>query len=475
MILPTNGKVAIFDDKYEQVKKLLGALSKHKVPYFYFQDEGGDDLPDEPISNIRLVFLDLELVTDGSANPQNIVSSIGGRLSRVLEENANYVLVYWSTTRDKYGQIIDDAFNNGLSNYKPILKISLNKAEALEDGNNTIDYIIKEIKANAADFEVLKVFSFWENLVNDSAGNLVDGFTNFISKDEQWDDTAKFILYKLAYAYGGKEIAALSEIEQVKNAYYTMNHTLIDAIENVISFKIDSQKNHFDKVISQTFKGQDNFTSIINKKLLVSEKTFSANIPGCIFFIDEISALEHKEIKNTIDKIKSNLNISEDKKEKILENAEVKADKKSRQIVFRDSAFIKNYNVILNDLLKEEFRESHAEIVGKSVKIELNISPICDYAQKKMPCCRMLPGLLIPLAYQDSINRNNAFSYIADPKINWQGEDYLLIFDFRFLHSISDTILRKKTSNFKLRQQLLADIQLKLGSHVNRAGVLYLG
>ena len=141
MILPTNGKVAVFDDKYNDVKNLLGALSKNAVPYFYFQDEGGEDLPEKPISNIRLVFLDLELVTDGSANPQNIISSIGGRLSKVLEQNSNYVLVYWSTKQQLYGEIIDNAFENGLSNYKPILKISLNKVEALRDVNNTIESV----------------------------------------------------------------------------------------------------------------------------------------------------------------------------------------------------------------------------------------------------------------------------------------------------------------------------------------------
>jgi hypothetical protein len=474
MILPTNGKVAVFDDKYNDVKNLLGALSKNAVPYFYFQDEGGEDLPEKPISNIRLVFLDLELVTDGSANPQNIISSIGGRLSKVLEQNSNYVLVYWSTKQQLYGEIIDNAFENGLSNYKPILKISLNKVEALRDVNNTIEYIIKEITKKANDFQVLKVFSFWENLVNDSAGNLVNGFTNFISKDSQWDETAKYILHKLAYAYGGKEVTNLSEIEQIKNAYYTLNHTLIDSIESIVTFKIDSFPEHFKNVITQTYAGVDNFTSQINKKLLISEKKFSANIPGCIFFIEEMLGQESKEIQATFEKTKENQRIPADKKEGAIKKAEIIATKQIRDVTFRHSAFIKNYNIILNDLLKEDCREKRGEIYQEMIKIELNISPICDYAQSKMPCCRMLPGLLIPMQFESCINKNNGFNYMADPKISLNEIDYLLIFDFRFLHSLSESILKKKISNFKLRQQLLADIQLKLGSHVNRAGVLYL-
>ena len=75
MVLPTNGKVVVFDDKYEEVKALLTALSKQKIPYFYFYEEDGSDLPDTQIENVRLVFLDLLLVNDNSAKEENIISA----------------------------------------------------------------------------------------------------------------------------------------------------------------------------------------------------------------------------------------------------------------------------------------------------------------------------------------------------------------------------------------------------------------
>jgi hypothetical protein len=129
---------------------------------------------------------------------------------------------------------------------------------------------------------------------------------------------------------------------------------------------------------------------------------------------------------------------------------------------------------MLNALLSEDNREKLKTIFSDAIKIELNISPICDYAQNKMPCCRLLPGFLITENNIEFLLKSNAFNYISDAKIDIKGEKYFFIFDFRLLHSSAESMTKKRISNFKLRQQLLADIQLKLGSHINRAGVLYL-
>ncbi len=196
MILPRNGKVVIFDDKYEDVQALLGALSKDSVPYHYYQDEGGEDLPTQPIKNVRLVFLDLELITGQSLPVKNIIGAIAGRLFAVIEPGTKYVLIYWSTKEDRYREVLDDAFVNGLSDYKPILTLSLNKVEALKQ-SDTLNFISQGIREKADDFKLFEIFTLWENLVNESAGYLINDFTDFIKSDENWDDGAKYVLYKL--------------------------------------------------------------------------------------------------------------------------------------------------------------------------------------------------------------------------------------------------------------------------------------
>ncbi|MDN3676860.1 hypothetical protein QWY90_06000 [Flavobacterium paronense] len=469
MILPTNGKVVVFDDKYEEVKALLTALSKQKIPYFYFYEEDGSDLPDTQIENVRLVFLDLLLVNDNNAKEENIISAISARLTKVLEPNSNYILVYWSTKEDKYGHAIKIAFEDRLSNYKPILTISLDKVKAKTE-EDPIAFIIDNIHQNAEDFKVLKVFSFWENIVNNSSGELINNFINFIDKDKKWDDVAKYLLYKLAYAYGGKETLALNEIDKIKNSFYTLNHSFIDTLENNISKSLFGKDKEFKEVIST--EGDDSFKTIVNKKLLIAEDSFNGDLPGTFFLVDNEIQEQFDLIQFTLDKVKQNQKIPSEQREDVIAKAQQKAVKDIDKVKIRQVALKSNYNNIVNSLLRDENRGLRSEIVESSVKIELNVSPICDYAQQKMPCCRILPGLLIKKDYP--IEKGNAFNYISDAIINFDGIDYLLVFDFKYLYSIQNSTSKKRQSNFKLRQQLLADIQVKLGSHINRAGVLYL-
>lgn len=469
MILPTNGKVVIFDDKYDEVKNLLKALSKQKIPYLYYQSEDGDDLPEDPVENIRLVFLDLELVVDSRATDQNIISAIYARLSKVIEPNSNYILIYWSTKQEKYGKAVEIAFNDGLKEFKPIISISLDKI-ATKNSEDPIQFIIDNIKENAEDFKVLKVFSFWENLVNNSSGNLINNFVNFINKDENWDDIAKFLLYKLAIAYGGKEVIPLNDMEKIKNSFYTLNHTFIDTLENSIIKSLDGKEQEFVGVISDV--GDDTFTTLINKKLLISEDIFSGDIPGSIIFVEDDIKIEKESIQLELDKTKHNEKIPVEKRDLVIAKAEKKANEKNEKLALKVLALKTNYNNIVNSLLRVETRKFHDDIIQNSIKIELNISPICDYAQQKMPCCRILPGLLIKKEYE--IERGNSFNYISDATISINNVDYLFVFDFKFLYSVPNHVAKKRTSKYKLRQQLLADLQVKLGSHINRAGVLYL-
>ena len=92
----------------------------------------------------------------------------------------------------------------------------------------------------------------------------------------------------------------------------------------------------------------------------------------------------------------------------------------------------KTYNKIINGIItgneSPEKSKLRRNISEKSIKIELNISPLCDYAQEKMPNVRLLPGLLIE---KDLVE--------------------------------TDDIIK----------HMLSDIQLRLGSHINRSGVIY--
>lgn len=477
MILPTNGKVVVFDDEYKEVAGLLKALSKNKIPYNYYQDEAGEDLPDTPIENVRLVFLDLELISGQKIPNHAIISTIAIRLQRILEPKNNYILIYWSTKEIKYKKLIDDAFENGLKDYKPIITISLNKAKALKQGDNIVDYIVEEIENKSEGFSLFKVFSLWENLVNDSAGDLINDFIDFIGKDSDWDDNAKYVLYKLAQAYSGVQVNNKPELKQLEDALFTLNYTLLDSIENSIVTNIAKESSKLKGVISSTKKGDISFSSLINERLFVSKNHFTGNIPGCLFLPEkEFEILGSKIEKQFVDFVKNNT-LKPEGKEKILAHKKKNCDEKLKEIEFQRKAFAKNYNVIVNSIITlptddPERKTLMSKIIEESVKIEINISPLCDYAQAKMHCCRLLPGILLPEKYSSSVSTKNAYNYVADSVFNFEGENYYFVFDLRFLYSLPESRVKTRMAEYKVRHQLLADIQLRLGNHINRSGVL---
>src|SRR5438445_1477037 len=114
MILPNNGKVVIIDDVYKDVKDLMLALTKERMPFLFFQDVGGDDLPpkEKPIENIRLVFLDLDLGV-GGINEMEMIRVVQGRLVRILKKKTPYVLVIWSNHEEKLSKILLNEFEGG--------------------------------------------------------------------------------------------------------------------------------------------------------------------------------------------------------------------------------------------------------------------------------------------------------------------------------------------------------------------------
>jgi hypothetical protein len=104
--------------------------------------------------------------------------------------------------------------------------------------------------------------------------------------------------------------------------------------------------------------------------------------------------------------------------------------------------------------------------------IEVNITPLCDYAQNKAERYRLLPGVMIKSEYRKKLTKTT-FGYISDADFNINGDTYLLILDFRFLYSVLLEDINKRKTIVRLKQQLLSDIQVKFGSHINRAGIIY--
>lgn len=417
MILPNNGKVVVFDDRHKDVETLLRALSKERIPYLYYQDELGLDLPEMPIENVRLVILDLELVSNNLTS-HNIIGAIGKRLKTVLTKNTSYVLIYWSEKEGKYKESLERAFNDGLKEYKPILIKSLSKVAA-KVSDNPINYIREGLRDEMKLFNSLNAFLLWESCVNNAAGIITNNLTNIFAKSTEWDKNFCNLLYTLSKSQAGTEtVKSLSNREKLASAFEIINSTLIDTLET-------------------------NFQSKLG----------------------EIIVNEIKEGGQGIqpnEKIKLNTSIHL-----------IKSD--SLNHYFTGNLYLKILSEIGQNIIKHNFKESKLEEINKSNPrlVCLDITPTCDYSQRKN-YTRILYGVIVRGEFSKSDLREEDSRYKLCPIMEFDSSSYFIL-DYRHFKTFSKVefdIEFTEKPKYRLRNNLLLDIQAQLSNHINRPGIV---
>ncbi|HSY62118.1 MAG TPA: hypothetical protein VK796_09595 [Cytophaga sp.] len=417
MILPNNGKVIVFDDKVEDVGPLLSILSKEQIPYLYYHDEYAEDLPEKAVENVRLVFLDLELVTN-NPNKKNLIAPIAQRLKRVLCPNSLYILIYWSTKEEKYRAELEKEFESGLLAYKPLKMLSLNKAKAKDEG---LEYIRISLMNELKEFSALNAFMLWESSVNNAAGSITNHICSIFKKDEKWDVNMHGMLYQLAKSQGGTDaIKGLNSYQLLELALDVINTNLIESVEK--NFQSVEQTITLGEIKQAGTGMSDDERIKLNTKihLMYADKCFKHFYPGNLYI------LEQNDIGNEI----IQRNVKDDAKKNITKD--------------------------------------------NSKLICLDITPACDYSQGKN-YSRMVYGILV---HKDFLTRKQLkdfdFRYDSCPIMKFDEYSYILI-DFRCVRSYSSEQFKvefKKEPKFRLRNNLLLDIQAQLSNHINRPGII---
>lgn len=415
-MLPDNGKVVVIDDKPKEVQKLFAALSSEGIPFFYYQNEEGNDLPKKPLKNIRLVFLDLLLISDEKAKSKDVISRIAARLKKILsEDNGPYILIYWSTKKDEYQKALETAFDNGLKKYKPLMKLSLPKGE-INDDENGLEVLKEKLEERIEKFKIFKAFLFWESIVNQSAGDHTNSLANLFPVDNEWDKNLTGIFYLLAKAYSLQELDLEDYNSIFKKAFFNLNKSFLDNIDSEI-------KKDIPKILAKfsTYKASPNILASLNTRL-------------------------HLYFDEKLDKLNTG-NVFE-------------VDPKSHD---------------LKKIISDSGQGGKKKLIDSNPKIiELDVTPSCDYANDKFHYIRLLPGLLFKGEFNLNNFKNNDYSYRLSPVMSLDGNSIYLFFDFRFLHSVPKDKIEKEYSDpiFRLRHEILTDIQSNLSSHINRPGIV---
>ncbi len=423
MNIPKNGRIVVIDDNYEEAIPLLKVLAKSKIPSMYFSGLA-EELPANTLENIRLVFLDLKLVS--VIDEKTVISAIISVLEKIIsKQNGPYILILWSMHDIDYRKGLEDSFQNQLSGIKPIMILTLKKTDYIErDDGEKINFVKNALKLieNKLIQELKKagifhLFIIWENLVHKSAGKIVNDFSSFYPLDENWNNNMCGVFQKLARAYAGKQLKDEETDKLIKDALLTFNGTFLDTLENEIrnrekieGLKINDSNNVNDDIIAQ-----------INSRLHLISQPPKNSVPGNIYY------------------------------------------------EWKDQDQVKIDDLFVGDINSYPQKDS---FLMKLKYILLEVSPSCDYAQDKWKLHRVLHGLMWP---ENGFDKTKKADYIyTSPIFKVDNKIYKFVFDLRYLTTLLFGELTDKDPVLRIRHDLLVDIQSKIAGHINRPGVICL-
>lgn len=455
MGFPINGRIAIIDDQLKQVEPLFKVLSKKQYPFSYFNGEQ-KYLPDgEAIDNdYRVIFLDVNLIDDREHEPRVLKGRLIPVLKKIISKNNfPFVIVFWSRHKIHY-DLVKEIFENELNDRKPIGFIQQeSKLDYFElDGTETndidtkVDELFNKIDKLFIDNPVFSYLLNWENQVHKSADNTLEEIFNFDNSIENWENNANYVFNKLGLSYSGKHYVGASLEDKINSSFQAFNNVFLDSLE--YSTNNTLVKNPVELVYDKESINTEKVILSINKKLLLSDDFGSIDYPGEIIEYNYEEPL-YKELLN-----------------KLLSFFKIKEVLKSR-----DSSIV---DLELKKMTDKEAKSIRAEIRNSWKCILAVVTPLCDFVQKEnKKYNRIVKGVIIKSEYKQFIDDKSEAIFIS-PSFLFEDESYILILDFRYFYTDNFNSDIKLKPIFRLRQQILSEIQSKLARHISRQGILFL-
>ena len=383
-ILPQYGGVAIIDDVVDDVIGLMKFLSKHSIPFEYF-DGKASNFPSEK-KKLQIIFIDLKI--NGSNSPKMMASGLISNIEALIpEDNGPYCIGLWSDNYVSNKDEIDNAICQ--------LKIS---PEFWFDMDKSI---ITTYKDN--DLEILK--------------NLEISFYNKFNTD-----SIIYFLLLLQNIYGQELLSAMGDINSKLLKNIDQDKKLSSLIKYAIENEYEDLPERLDnETIFKLFIPILN--QFINSKL--NKRLLSENIHEKIAYKPEVSTENIDKVEyNSELKMSPVINLVHPKNVYLVNNSNldlcaILGSKFTRRLVvdFKElkidvSHFCEivhkkhDYHLFVTALLLK-----HNENLNNTKEFTLDLGEI-KYNNEKYRfyvCCNKLESI-----HKDNINLNDAIFSISD-------------------------------------------------------------
>ncbi|GEM_PF-4336740 len=418
MIIPSYGRVVIVDDKIEEIKSLMTALSKHGISYTYF-DGQFENLPSSPLKGTTFMFLDLELDNNSLIDNRTKASQDINVINHILGENASnrsVVIIVWSG----YLNILTELKSMmPQAKVSPLALLEINKADCKENGEFRLDKVESEIEKQLSRIRSLDLLTQWDNLVGQASNNVYKKIlpSEYLEQSEL-NKYLNTIYYNLAVAQLGKK-----DLDKDK-AYAAIN-----ILNSILANEISSVSNNGACPVELDLEntnvlGLEELGRLNAGINMVSSPNCTQ--PGCVF-----------ENDFTVEKVNG-------------------------------------FDIFKN---KDEAKAKYKNEYGKMKNICCEVTPLCDFVQKRAVYHRLVSGLVVPTVFINDIKEKSDYLY-KSPVFYVDGffdnAPFFLMLDLRHFFTIPSNGLDGKKPLFQLADPLIMHIQNRLGRQVSNPGITFI-
>lgn len=455
-MIPLNGRIAIVDDKIDQASPLMRVFAKNNIPYIYYEGTNPDYFPEKLENDIRILFLDLNLLDGRDNQPKEIRSTLFAAISHIISpNNYPYLLILWSRQEKKYRGLLEDLFKNDLKECSPIAILDWIKSDFFpnfsdEEENKEDEYkILDELKKVLVSLPAYSCLMQWENCVHNSADTTIQDIFHDYHSHDNWQNNANCILDMFAKSYLEQHYRAVSVEEKAKASLFFLNDVYYDTLESIVA------NSRIENAVELQYEVDEclmsDIKSKVNNYLLMSKSQTQINHPGCIFTSSDNSV----ECVRCSKAILNDSLMTEDIRNQVIEQFH---DMRSQEA---------------KELYNKKMKERREAILSAAVPCGVVVTPACDYAQNKAKYDRIVMGLIIDSCYKDLIDTKSEAIYVS-PVFDEGLHERVLLLNYRYFYTQNLSKVNGIKQLYRIRNSILSEIQSKLARHINRQGIMNL-
>ncbi len=428
--------VLVVDDKFEEVQQLIDELSKKSIQSRYINPAEIEHL------NVKcgntLIVLDFELI-EGAKHKDNI-AEIRKVLSKVTSNLKVYGIAFWSKhSEDNFDddhskklfdeikiRIDSDIADKSLAN-PPLYYVSIVDKLQYLNGDHEWSAFFDNFKTSLATSKTAMYYFRWSYLMKDSVYDTFGKINEILAeyKYSDRDQMFAFLLYQLSRVHIGYE-----ENDTGKLANHSFR-AMAGMLEDAVKEKADSIQ---DCQILEDYS--DDFTAKSISDLDIVVKIEKGKIKNNLFLINTIGRL--------------NAIYAFDFKAEY-----AKTHFMPGNIYKQPEGFVSCLDADFDD----------------QIKVLIEITPPCDFAQGKCSQPKFLEGTFCEIEKAKSKNAAKFYNYLHP--VFYLDKSYYFILDFNTMYIGN---IDNVEENFVCRSNdgLFADILQKYSSHISRLGVSFI-